>query len=409
MNAPMQSNQLRRMSVIPRAMKLFLRVLESLQHGELIVALPDGSVRHFVGREPGTNAVLRIHDYRCASAIMRSAEIGLAEAYRDGWCSTPDLTQLLMLAIENEAALNRIFYSNPLVSLVHRAVHWLRSNSRRGSKKNIAAHYDLSNEFYGKWLDSSMTYSSALFAGNDNIDLAAAQEAKYQRVIDRLGIDHSHHVLEIGCGWGGFAEYAARQVGARITGITISQAQLNFAQARIERAGLADRVELKFCDYRDVEGYYDRVVSIEMFEAVGERYWPDYFATVAARLNVSGRALVQTITIADDLFAQYRLRVDFIQRYIFPGGMLPSSSRFIADVKRAGLAVVAHHEFGRDYAETLRRWQRQFLQKAAELEALGFDRAFQRLWQFYFCYCEAGFDALRTNVMQVELARDRGA
>ncbi len=409
MNAPMPPNQLRRMTAMPRAMKFLLRVLENLQRGSLIVTLPDGSVRHFAGRERGTSAALSIHDFRCAGAIIRSAEIGLAEAYRDGWCSTPDLTKLLTLAIENEAALNRIFYSNPLVNIAHRAIHWLRSNTRRGSKKNIAAHYDLSNEFYGKWLDSSMTYSSALFDGNETIDLNAAQDAKYQRVIDRLGIDHTHHVLEIGCGWGGFAEYAARQVGAKITGITISQAQLDFAQARIERAGLADRVELRFCDYRDIGGHYDRIVSIEMFEAVGERYWPDYFATVAARLNAGGRALVQTITIADDLFARYRERVDFIQRYIFPGGMLPSPSRFVADVRCAGLAVIGQHHFGLDYAETLRRWQRQFLHKAGELESLGFDRAFQRLWQFYFCYCEAGFDALRTNVMQVELARVRGA
>ena len=409
MNAPLQSKQLQRVTAMPRAMKLFLRVLENLQRGSLVVVLPDGSVRRFAGPEQGTSAALSIHDYRCAGAIMRAAEIGLAEAYRDGWCGTPDLTKLLTLAIENEAALNRIFYSNPLVNLFHRAAHWLRSNSRSGSKKNIAAHYDLSNEFYGEWLDATMTYSSALFGGNQTLDLKLAQEAKYQRVIDRLGINHTHHVLEIGCGWGGFAEYAARQVGAKITGITVSRAQLDYAQARIERAGLADRVELKFCDYRDVQGTYDRIVSIEMFEAVGEHYWADYFDIVAARLNASGRALVQTITIADELFVHYRQRVDFIQRYIFPGGMLPSPARFVAEVRRAGLAVLDQHHLGHDYAETLRRWQRQFVHKATQLETLGFDRAFQRLWQFYFCYCEAGFDSRRTDVMQIELARDCGA
>ena len=409
MKAPIQSNQLRPAMAMPRAMKLLLRVLENLQRGSLVVMLPDRSVRKYSGREPGTGAALNIHDYRCAAAIIRGAEIGLAEAYRDGWCSTPDLTQLLAFAIENEAALNKIFYANPLANFAHRLVHWLRANSRRGSRKNISAHYDLSNDFYGLWLDPTMTYSAALFDGNRPLDLKAAQEAKYQRVIDRLNIDAGHHILEIGCGWGGFAEYAARHVGAKITGITLSQAQLDFGRRRIERAGLTDRVELKFCDYRDVAGSFDRIVSIEMFEAVGERYWPDYFAVVASRLNATGRALVQTITIADQLFAQYRVRVDFIQRYIFPGGMLPSPTIFVAEAKRAGLALMSQHFFGSDYAETLRRWQHRFAQKKAELEALGFDRAFQRLWQFYFCYCEAGFDSLRTDVMQIELAPARGA
>lgn len=409
MNAPMRSSQLRRISVVPRAMKFFLRLLESLSKGSLILSLPDGSVRHYGGSEHGTSAALSIHDDRFAAAVLRNAEIGLAEAYRDGWCTTPDLTKLLMLAIENEAALNRIFYANPVLNIAYRAAHWLRANTRRGSRRNIAAHYDLSNDFYGQWLDPTMSYSSAMFSGDATADLKFAQEVKYQRIIDRLGISHTHHVLEIGCGWGGFAEYAARHAGAKVTGITISHAQLDYGLDRIRRAGLTDQVELKFCDYRDVTGEYDRIVSIEMFEAVGERYWADFFAVVTARLKSKGRALVQTITIADELFAQYRLRVDFIQRYIFPGGMLPSPSRFTAEVKRAGLAVLAQHNFGRDYADTLRRWRRQFAQKGTELDALGFDGAFQRLWQFYFCYCEAGFDSARTDVMQIELGRDFGA
>ena len=409
MNAPMRSSQLRRISVVPRAMKFFLRLLESLSKGSLILSLPDGSVRHYGGSEHGTSVALSIHDDRFAAAVLRNAEIGLAEAYRDGWCPTPDLTKLLMLVIENEAALNRIFYANPVLNIAYRAAHWLRANTRRGSRRNIAAHYDLSNDFYGQWLDPTMSYSSAMFSGDATADLKFAQEVKYQRIIDRLGISHTHHVLEIGCGWGGFAEYAARHAGAKVTGITISHAQLDYGLDRIRRAGLTDQVELKFCDYRDVTSEYDRIVSIEMFEAVGERYWADFFAVVTARLKSKGRALVQTITIADELFAQYRLRVDFIQRYIFPGGMLPSPSRFTAEVKRAGLAVLAQHNFGRDYADTLRRWRRQFAQKGTELDALGFDGAFQRLWQFYFCYCEAGFDTARTDVMQIELGRDFGA
>jgi cyclopropane-fatty-acyl-phospholipid synthase len=408
MNAPLHSNRLGREIAMPRAMKILLRVLENLQYGALVIELPDGSIRHFVGREAGTSATLSIHDHRFAGAVLRGAEIGLAEAYRDGWCSTADLTKLLALAIENEARLQRIFYSNPVVSLLHRAGHWLRANSRRGSRKNIAAHYDLSNEFYGLWLDSSMTYSSAWFDGDHSRELQMAQDAKYARIVEQLGIDHSHHVLEIGCGWGGFAEYAARKTGAKITGITVSKAQLDFAQERIRRAGLEDRVTLKFCDYRDIDGAFDRVVSIEMFEAVGESYWPSFFAVVAARLKHRGRALVQTITIAEELFAHYRLRVDFIQRYIFPGGMLPSPARFTAAARHAGLVVPAEHRFGCDYAETLRRWHARFTQEMSNLETLGFDQAFQRLWQFYFCYCEAGFDSGRTDVMQLELAKERG-
>ena len=291
MNAPMRSSQLRRISVVPRAMKFFLRLLESLSKGSLILSLPDGSVRHYGGSEHGTSAALSIHDDRFAAAVLRNAEIGLAEAYRDGWCTTPDLTKLLMLAIENEAALNRIFYANPVLNIAYRAAHWLRANTRRGSRRNIAAHYDLSNDFYGQWLDPTMSYSSAMFSGDATADLKFAQEVKYQRIIDRLGISHTHHVLEIGCGWGGFAEYAARHAGAKVTGITISHAQLDYGLDRIRRAGLTDRVELKFCDYRDVTGEYDRIVSIEMFEAVGERYWADFFAVVTARLKSKGRAL----------------------------------------------------------------------------------------------------------------------
>jgi cyclopropane-fatty-acyl-phospholipid synthase len=408
MNAPLHDHRLGREKAMPRALKILLRLLENLQRGTLIVTLPDGSIRHFSGREVGASATLRIHDYRFAGAVLRGSEIGLAEAYRDGWCSTSDLTQLLLLAIENEKALQQIFYSNPIMNVLHRTVHWLRANSRRGSRKNIAAHYDLSNDFYQLWLDPTMTYSAACLDGDYSRELQVAQEAKYARIIEQLGIDSSHHVLEIGCGWGGFAEYAARTTGAKITGVTISNEQLKFAQQRIREAGLDDRVTLKFCDYRDIAGSFDRIVSIEMFEAVGERYWPHFFAVVSARLKQQGRALIQTITIANELFATYRVRVDFIQRYIFPGGMLPSPAGFKAQVQRAGLAVRDQFRFGRDYALTLRRWHAQFMVEASALENLGFDQAFQRLWQFYFCYCEAGFDSGRTDVMQFELVKERG-
>ncbi len=407
MTAPLRRNELER-SKLPRTLSILLRLLKKLRHGTLILGLPNGEVHHISAGRPGPQAELYIHDPRFAKAVLRGAEIGLAEAYRDGWFTTPDLTKLLLLAIENQVALNDMFYANPLTNLCYRVFHWLRSNTRRGSRKNIAAHYDLSNDFYRLWLDSTMTYSAALFAGEADRALSAAQEAKYQRIIDELEINPTHQLLEVGCGWGGFAEYVAQRTGARVTGITISRAQFDYARQRIAAAGLAGRVEIILCDYRDLTGSFDRVVSIEMFEAVGERFWPAYFAALKARLKPSGRALVQTITIADDLFAEYRLRVDFIQRYIFPGGMLPSVARFREHAERAGLAVIEQLGFGGDYAETLRRWRQRFLQQAADLEALGFNHSFQRLWQFYLCYCEAGFDTRRTDVMQITL-RHNGA
>lgn len=406
MNAPIRHNQLKPNLARPHSLTMLLRLLKRLRHGALLVRLPDGKVQHISGSRPGTQAELHIHDARFAKLVMRRAEVGLGEAYRDGWFTTPDLTKLLLLAIENQAALKDLFYANRLVTSIMRVSHWLRANTRRGSRKNIAAHYDLSNDFYGRWLDSTMTYSAALFAGNSNRTLLAAQEEKYQRIVDTLEIGPDHHVLEVGCGWGGFAEYVATKTGARVTAVTISPAQFDYAQRRISAAGLSDRVNITLCDYRDLTGDFDRIVSIEMFEAVGERFWPTFFSTLRSRLRPTGRAIIQTITIADELFAEYRSRVDFIQRYIFPGGMLPSVARFRQEVERRGLSVIGQFGFGGDYAETLRRWRLRFSQQAAELETLGFPPSFQRLWQFYFCYCEAGFATTRTDVVQFVLSHE---
>jgi cyclopropane-fatty-acyl-phospholipid synthase len=302
--------------------------------------------------------------------------------------------------------IERAFYGQWMPVLWQRVRHLLRANTRAGSRRNILAHYDLGNDFYRLWLDPTMTYSSAWFGGDLSQSLEAAQQAKYARILDSLQVAPGQRVLEIGCGWGGFAEAAARR-GVRVHGITISRAQLGFAQARIERAGLADRVQLSFIDYRDVTGAYDHVVSIEMFEAVGERYWPAYFGTIHDRLAPGGRALIQAITIDREAWPRYRRGTDFIQRHVFPGGMLAPVDVFLDRAREAGLASAGHCAFGLDYAETLRRWQVAFADAEAQVRALGFDERFLRLWRFYLAYCEAGFAHGRTDVVHFELERPR--
>lgn len=289
--------------------------------------------------------------------------------------------------------------------LLYRLRHLLRRNTRGNAKKNIHAHYDLGNQFYRLWLDDSMTYSSALFEGRMDRTLEEGQRIKYERILERLAVKPGQTILEIGCGWGAFAEYAARERGCRVHGITLSREQLASARTRIEAAGLTEQVTFELRDYRDVRGEFDYVVSIEMFEAVGEKYWPDFFRAVRERLMMGGCALVQTITIADALFARYRLSTDFIQQYIFPGGMLPSTEVFRDTASQQGLVVGEPNEFRLDYAETLRRWRHRFNSGVAELQGLGFDKRFVRLWNFYLAYCEAGFRAATINVMQVELKR----
>jgi len=385
----------------PVAARIVLRVLHGIDAGRLLVRLPDGS-EHGFGPGPGA-AVLDVHDWRTFGAALASGDIGFAEAYMDGWCSTPDLAALLGLFAVNRDAAERAVDGGFWGGLAHRARHLLRANTRAGSRRNIAAHYDLGNDFYALWLDPSMTYSSALFEGDRSRSLEQAQRAKYERILRRIAPRPGAHILEIGCGWGGFAELAAREHGCRVTGITLSAEQLRYAEARIARAGLADRVRFELRDYRDVAERYDHIVSIEMVEAVGERYWPAYFGVIARALAPGGTAIVQAITIADRMFARYRTGTDFIQRHIFPGGMLLSPRRCREEAARRGLAVVGDHAFGRDYAETLRRWRQAFNERLPEFRALGYDARFVRKWEFYLAYCEAGFDALCTDVRQFEL------
>jgi cyclopropane-fatty-acyl-phospholipid synthase len=385
----------------PIAARIVLDVLRRIERGRLLLTLPDG---RSIECGPGDRAaVLHVRDWRVFGAIAAKGDIGFGEAYMDGAWSTPDLVDLLSLFAANRDAIDRAVRGGVVTGSMQRLKHLLNANTRRGSRRNIAAHYDLGNDFYALWLDPSMTYSSALFEGDQTRSLEAAQAAKIRRALDRIAPRPGDHILEIGCGWGALAEIAARDYGCRVTGITLSRAQLLHSQLRIARQGLDDRVNFELRDYRDVSGRYDHIVSIEMIEAVGERYWPAYFATIARALVPGGRACVQAITIDDRRFDRYRSGTDFIQQYIFPGGMLPSPSRFRADAAGQGLAVTGDHAFGRDYAETLRRWRETFLHRAADVRALGYDERFIRMWDFYLAYCEAGFDTLCTDVHQFEL------
>ncbi|MEX0958294.1 MAG: cyclopropane-fatty-acyl-phospholipid synthase family protein [Burkholderiales bacterium] len=389
---------------LPRTARIVFALLSRLQNGALEVIAPEGQTFSFHGALPGPHAVWKIADWRVCDEILRSGDVGFAEGYLDGRWNTPDLAALLELAAVNRAVIERALYGHWLGRFAYRLRHLLRPNTRAGARRNIHAHYDLGNDFYRAWLDGSMTYSSAVFGGDKYMPLELAQDAKYDRILDQLQVRPGDRILEIGCGWGGFAERAARSRGAQVHGITISREQHTFARQRIRSAGLESLVDIELCDYRDVRGSYDHVVSIEMFEAVGESYWPEFFRTVRERLEKTGRAVIQTIVIADDLFEQYRRSTDFIQQYVFPGGMLPSTRAFFGQAQRAGLRVRETLAFGGDYAETVRRWRERYNQAAAGLRGNGFDARFERLWNFYLAYCEAGFRAGSIDVKHMELA-----
>lgn len=388
----------------PAGARLFLALLDKIRHGHLELITPCGTRMVFGDAHAASGATLQLHDWRACQRILRAGDIGFAEAYAAGMVDTPDLTALLRLALANEASLNQLLFGGALARCWYRLRHWLRPNTRKGSERNIHAHYDIGNDFYQLWLDPSWTYSSALFDGDYSLPLHAAQQRKYQRIIDTLRLKPGQRVLEIGCGWGGFAEHAALQ-GIEVHGVTISPSQLEIAQRRVATLALQDRVRLELCDYRDLDGKYDAVVSIEMFEAVGEQFWPQYFSTVAARLKPGGQALVQTITIGEQHFDRYRSSTDFIQQYIFPGGMLPSVERFERQAGLCGLRPLQRHAFGRDYAETLRRWDAGCRAAQQEITDQGFDQHFMRIWQMYFAYCEAAFDEGRTDVVQFLLEK----
>ncbi|MGD9833932.1 MAG: class I SAM-dependent methyltransferase [Piscinibacter sp.] len=390
----------------PAAARAVFRLLHGLKHGSLDVQMPDGTSAHFGMRsEDGPRAAIRLRNWNVCAAALRSGDIGFAESYIAGDWTTPDLTALLKLFIANRDDVESIVYGSWWGSLLYRLKHLFNRNSKSGSKKNIHAHYDLGNEFYRLWLDPTMNYSSAWFEGDFAKPMPDAQHAKVRRALREAGVKPGDRVLEIGCGWGALAECAAREFGARVTGVTLSREQLDWGRKRLADAGLAG--ELRFQDYRDIaDGPFDAIASIEMFEAVGREYWPSYFATVYDQLKPGGKACIQSITIAEKYFERYVKSTDFIQQYIFPGGLLPSPGAFREAAAKAGLRVVNELDFGLDYAETLRRWRETFLSEEQRVRRLGFDTRFMRIWEFYLAYCEAAFATGNTSVMQFTLQRD---
>ncbi|AGA34347.1 S-adenosyl-L-methionine dependent methyltransferase, cyclopropane-fatty-acyl-phospholipid synthase - like protein [Thioalkalivibrio nitratireducens DSM 14787] len=380
------------------------RALAGIDHGELTLIDAAGNRVSLRGQAKGVAAVWRLRrPWRALFRLLHRGEIGFAEGYIAGDWGTPDLQSLLQFTMDNEHALTDLADRPAWQRQLDRFRHRLRRNSRRGSRAIIRFHYDLGNEFYRQWLDSTMSYSSALFSKGDEA-LETAQQRKYQRLLDRLDAEPGAHILEIGCGWGGFAEAAARR-GYRVTGVTLSQEQLEYARERIARAGLSERVELRLQDYRDLSGQYDHVVSIEMFEAVGEEWWATYFDRLCQCLRPGGRAALQVITIDEQAFARYRVSADFIQLYVFPGGMLPPVRRFNALAGAAGLVRREQDFFGPDYALTLRRWFEEVRRSGDVIRALGYDDRFLRMWRYYLAYCETGFRSGRVDLMQVILQR----
>ncbi len=379
------------------------RIGARVHTGTLIIETPDGDTLTFSGGDdPAPVVRWQLKSSRPLWALLTGGSNAVAESYLDGEWSTPDLTALIRFAIANERHFGATVRANMLTRMASRVRHRLRANSRAQARRNIAYHYDLGNAFYRHWLDDSMTYSAALFGDCDDT-LEAAQARKYARLAELAGVRDGDDVLEIGCGWGGFIDFAARQHDARFTGVSISKAQLEYASTRIRDAGLDSRASVENCDYRDITGSYDRIVSIEMFEAVGEAYWSAYARKLRALLKPGGAAALQVITIEEARFDNYRRQPDFIQKYIFPGGMLPSYQALVGTLERAGLRVTASCRCGRDYARTLAAWRQRFDAAWPQIRELGFDARFQRMWHFYLAYCEAGFREDSIDVVQIRL------
>ena len=374
----------------------FLKSLDRLEFGVLELATPDGRRHIFEGKNPGARAQLQMHDWRVVSNMAVKGDVGFAEDYRSGFWETDNLQNLITLGIQNDGIASRYIFGSRFFQVMACLSCMLRRNTVKGSKANIHQHYDLGNDFYALWLDPSMTYSSALFK-NPGENLEQAQNNKYDRILERLG-GTSGSLLEIGCGWGGFAERAGASGDFAVKGITLSKEQFQYARRR-----LGQRADIALEDYRHQQGRFDHIVSIEMFEAVGEQYWPTYFSKLGGLLKQGGTAVIQTITIEDSRFELYRRTSDFIRSYIFPGGMLPGPARFAQEAGKAGLRINDQYCFGQDYAQTLELWLAQFDEKRESIKSMGFDDGFIRLWRFYLAACIAGFRTGRTNVMQAEL------
>lgn len=389
------------LSGLPFFFRQACRLALRLQYGTLEFRLPDGRKLVFRGREETeARAVIIVRDFSFARRALLGGDIGFFETYADGLWDTPDLTDCLYIFARNADYVQDAFAGSAVIDFVNNLRHGFNRNTRAGSKRNIVAHYDLGNAFYEKWLDQSMTYSSARFAGAD-ADLYAAQEAKYASLAQMIDLRPDEHVLEIGSGWGGFARHAAKERGAKVTGVTLSPSQLEYARRRAFEEGLAERVEFRLQDYRDVSETFDKIASIEMFEAVGKEYWRAYFEKVRAAMKPGGLAGFQIITIADRFYGHYVKSTDFIQRYVFPGGALPSPAILKDVTEKAGLSIKSVNEFGEDYARTLNVWRQRFSSAWDDIRPLGFDERFRKLWNFYLSYCEAGFRAKTTDVRQL--------
>ncbi|MGB0493851.1 MAG: class I SAM-dependent methyltransferase [Paracoccaceae bacterium] len=389
---------------LPRYFARVFDLVGKLNSGRVDFILPDGRRFRAEGSKPGPVAEVTINNPDVFARLVREGDLGFCDAYLDGWWTTPDLQAFMDFIHADNDDMYDGFPGMALVRAWEKARFWFQSNTKRQALKNISYHYDLGNDFYSLWLDDTMTYSSALFNTSQE-SLEKAQIAKYASMVDQMGVKPGDHVLEIGCGWGGFAEYAAKERGLKVTGLTISKEQLEYAQKRIKSKGLSDKVNLKLQDYRDETGVYDGVASIEMFEAVGEKYWPVYFDKIKQCLKPGKQATLQIITIQDARWEVYRKSVDFIQKYIFPGGMLPSPSVLRKEVHKAGLSVQHSIEFGKSYSQTLRRWFEVFNNKWDNISAMGFDDRFRRMWNFYLTSCAATFESGNCDVTQITLQK----
>ena len=392
----------------PSAARATLKLLLRLKHGTLTVKLPDGSVQRF-GNGEGPMASLHLVNWNVCSAALKSGDIGFAESFIAGDWTTPHLTELLRVFIVNRKEIDDVIYGSWLGRFVYRVKHLLNRNTKANSQKNIHAHYDLGNAFYELWLDGTMNYSSAIFETPET-SMKDAQHAKVRRALRMAQVQPGDRVLEIGCGWGALAEKAVLEFDASVVGVTLSTEQLAWAKARMAREGAADRADLRLQDYRDIgkttaDAPFDAICSIEMVEAVGREYWPEYFQTVARLLKPGGHACIQSIVIADELFDRYIGSTDFIQQYIFPGGCLPCPREFRAQARAAGFEVVDEFAFGQDYARTLQLWREDFMAQESHIAQLGFDKRFMRIWEFYLGYCEAAFMEANTDVVQYTLRK----
>jgi cyclopropane-fatty-acyl-phospholipid synthase len=385
------------------ALRRFERLTRTLEAGSLTIVLPNGRKLVRTAPKPGPQATLMIRRWRTFWRLAVGGELGFEQAYIDGDWWTPDLLAVIDFGAKNEVVLRNLTNSTLLMRLVARAHHWLHRNTRGGSRRNIHAHYDLGNEFYRQWLDRGMSYSSAIYT-NPDMSLEQAQDAKLDRIVELLGIAGGEKILEIGIGWGALAERLAAR--CEVTGITLSTEQLAIARERLAANEKLERANLRLQDYRDVDGRFDRIVSVEMIEAVGESYWPAYFGKLRQSLKRGGDAVLQAITIAEDRFAAYRSQPDFIQRYIFPGGMLPTINAMRREAAKAGLTLVSQETFGLSYAKTLAEWRERFVHAWPTIETLGFDARFKRMWEYYLCYCEVGFRAKAIDVGLYKFSAD---